>query len=410
MHLGTSEVKLPLIMPGFTAPKLAWVAGIAVLLALGGCSTGLPQAGSVAAIPAASAAPGTAAIALKQAGNPLHGLLDSYRHWLSTDTDPAAALAADRASVDNIVSWQMPHGGFYKLPDRYARPWDGKAPRADWHGRNGEELGTIDNEATVTEILFLADVYARSGVVAYRDSARRALEFLLNMQYPSGGFPQVYPARGVAYSNNVTFNDNAMVRALALFARAAQHKAPLGGDVFSAAQHARLAPALERAEDYILKAQIVHDGVRTVWCAQHDPVDYRPVGGRAYELPSRSGMESAALVAFLMSRPQTPAVAAAVKAALAWYRRDAVQLKDTGYDKRGARRTGTSPFVPRPGSTAWYRFYELDTDRGFVVSRTASGIVVEHDVMKLPPENRYSYDWGGVFAEPLLAYAAKLGY
>ncbi len=369
--------------------------GASLALALSGCA--LPGRGPSGPM-------------LPQSSNPLSGLLDSYKQWLSKDPEPAGALAADRVRADNIVSWQMPHGGFYKLPARYAAPWDGKTPRADWLGPNKEELGTIDNEATVTEILFLADVYARSGVAAYRDSARRALDFLLGMQYPSGGFPQVFPARGVSYSNQVTFNDNAMVRVLALFDHAARGKAPLAGDVFSAVQRARLGPALDRAEDYILKAQILHHGVRTVWCAQHDPVDYRPVGGRAYELPSRSGAESAPIVAFLLGRPQTPAVVAAVKSALAWYRSDRVQIRNTRYDKRGAKQTGTSPFVPAPGSICWYRFYELDTDRGFFVERTASGVHKLYDVMQLPVAHRYSYDWGGGFAEPLLAYAAKVGY
>ena len=44
--------------------------------------------------------------------------------------------------------------------------------------------------------------------MAYRDSARKAMDFILNMQYSSGGFPQVYPARtGTSYSNHLTFND-----------------------------------------------------------------------------------------------------------------------------------------------------------------------------------------------------------
>jgi len=65
--------------------------------------------------------------------------------------------------------------------------------------------------------MFLADVYRRSTETKYRDAARRALDFLLTMQAPSGGFPQVYPARtGATYSNYITFNDDAMVRLMEL--------------------------------------------------------------------------------------------------------------------------------------------------------------------------------------------------
>src|SRR5690606_2241180 len=137
----------------------------------------------------------------------------------------------------------------------------------------------------------------------YRDSARRAMDFLLTMQYPSGGFPQVYPSRGAtSYSNHVTFNDNAMIRVLLLLDLAARRHGPLTGDVLTDAQHARLAPALERAVDFILKAQIVQDGVKTVWCAQHDARSYAPVTGRSFELPSKSGAESALITEFLMTR------------------------------------------------------------------------------------------------------------
>ena len=351
---------------------------------------------------------------LAQEGNPLHAEMAGYKRWLSRDPDRAAALAADRRLADNIVSWQMPHGGFYKLPAWYADPWDGKAPRSAWFG-DGVELGTIDNDATVNEILALADVYRRTGEPRYRDSARRAIDFLLGMQYPSGGFPQVYPARtGTTYSNHATFNDNAMIRALALLDYADKRMLPLDGDLLSDRQRARLGPAIERGVDFILKAQIVQDGIKTVWCAQHDERTYEPVTGRSFELPSKSGQESVLIVAFLMSQAQTPAVIEAEKAAIAWYRRDAVQLKDTAFDPAATRAAGTSPFVRRPGTTTWYRFYDLKTDTGFFSGRLPTdkppGVGKQYDIMKIGAESRYTYQWGGSYGARLFAYADKVGF
>ena len=359
--------------------------------------------------PAAASAP-----RLPQVGNPISGELNGYKAWLGKDGERSAALARDTALADNIVSWQMPHGGFYKLPAKYAAPWDGKAARSGWLG-NGVELGTIDNDATVNEILVLGDVYARTGNAAYRVSARRAMDFLLTMQYPSGGFPQVYPSRGASsYSNHVTFNDNAMVRVLLLLDRAARREAPLVGELFTPEQHARFQPALAQAVDFILRAQIVQDGIKTVWCAQHDPISYAPVTGRSFELPSKSGAESALITEFLMTRPQTPEVAAAVKAALAWYRRDSVQLKDTAFEPGETRALGASPFVPSPGTTTWYRFYDLATDTGFFSGRLPTdkppGVGKQYDIMKVGAESRYTYQWGGSYGTPLLAYAAQVGY
>lgn len=388
-------------MNNIVIARRTWIAAAA--LALAGC------AGSAVS----DLAPDTALL-LAQEGNPITGELESYRRWLSRSADPEAALAADRRLADHIVSWQMPHGGFYKLPAWYAAPWDGKAARSGWTG-NGVELGTIDNDATVAEIMVLADVYARTGHAPYRDSARRALDFLLTMQYPTGGFPQVYPARtGLSYSNQVTFNDNAMVRVLVLLDQIDKAKAPLGGDLFSNGQRARLHPAIERAVDFILKAQIVQDGVKTVWCAQHDPFTYAPVTGRSYELPSKSGAESVLITAFLMSRPQTPAVAAAARAAVAWYRRAAVQMTDTAFDPRATRASGVSPFVRRPGVTTWYRFYDLATDRGFFSGRlptdTPPGVGKQYDIMQIGAESRYTYQWGGEYGTRLFAYADRVGY
>ena len=64
-----------------------------------------------------------------------------------------------------------------------------------WLGANNVELGTIDNGGTVTEIMFLADVYRRSSDTKYRDFARKGIDFLLTMQYPSGGSPAGLSAR-----------------------------------------------------------------------------------------------------------------------------------------------------------------------------------------------------------------------
>jgi len=362
-----------------------------------------------------SSASSVAAVVLPQTTNPVYGELTTYKTWLNGNADAAVALAADTTKANNIVSWQMPHGGFYKTPAWYNAPWNGSATRSEWYGAGGVELGTIDNDATVTEILFLADVYARTGNVAYRDSARKALDFLLTMQTASGGFPQVYPARtGTLYSNYVTFNDDAMVRVLVLLDHAAQSKAPLDGDIFTATQRTQLKAAVDKAVGFIVQAQITQAGVKTVWCAQHDPVTFAARGARSYELASKSGKESSLIVAFLMSQPQAPEVKASVQAALAWYRSDAVQLKNVAYEKTNSKATNTTPFIAQAGATTWYRFYDLNTDTGFFSGRLPTdnppGVGKQYDVMAVETERRYGYEWGGSYGTKLLAYAASVGY
>jgi PelA/Pel-15E family pectate lyase len=366
----------------------------------------------------ATGAGGAAAITLDQTGNPLNGIVMTYPAWLSTAAGDPAKLAADRALADNMITWQLPHGGFYKNDKSvYAAPWDGTAARSGWFGANNVELGTIDNSATVTEAMFLADVYRRSGDGKYQGAARRALDFLLTMQYPSGGFPQVYPARaGVTYSNYVTFNDDAMVRVLGMLDFAEQKKPPLSGDIFTADQLARISTAISNAIDFILKAQIAQAGLKTVWCAQHDPTSYEPRGARSYELPSKSGKESVGVIAFLMSRPQTPEIKAAAQAAIAWFKSDAVKVLNTAYVSRPAGSTDDTynPIQPRTGSTIWYRFYDLAQDVGFFSGRLPTdnppGTGKQYDIMAIEPERRYGYQWGGSYGTGLFTYSDRVGY
>ena len=166
----------------------------------------------------AGATGGAAAVTLDQTGNPINSMVTTYLSWLSTAAGDAAKLTADKVLADNMITWQMPHGGFFKHDKAvYAAPWNGTAARSDWRGANNVELGTIDNNGTVTQAMFLADVYRRSSEAKYRDAARRAMDFLLTMQARQAVSRRSTPARAASsYSNYITFNDDAMVRVLTM--------------------------------------------------------------------------------------------------------------------------------------------------------------------------------------------------
>lgn len=111
------------------------------------------------------------------------------------------------------------------------------------------------------------------------------------------------------------------------------------------------------------------------------------------------------ILEFLMSRPQTAAVAGAAKAGIAWFKRSAVQRKDTAY--KPTKSSGTSPFVAAAGSTVWYRFYDLAADTGFFSGRLPTdhppGAGKQYDIMLVEPERRYGYQWGGNYGDALFA-------
>ena len=74
---------------------------------------------------------------------------------------------------------------------------------------------TLDNDATWSEMRFLAKVHAATGQRKYKNGFLKGLRYLLKAQYPSGGWPQFYPLRP-GYSSRITFNDGAMIGAISI--------------------------------------------------------------------------------------------------------------------------------------------------------------------------------------------------
>ncbi|CAG7644431.1 pectate lyase [Paenibacillus allorhizosphaerae] len=311
--------------------------------------------------------------------------------------------AKDIQQAEYLLGWQMDHGGWFKFSgDKYKRAWDGKEAKADWKSKDGKDLGTIDNNATTNEILFLSVMYKETGDVRYKEAAQRGVEFLLKMQYPSGGWAQVYPARG-NYSDYVTYNDNAMMRVMNVLTMAVKKQYPFNTDILDDGLRSRLQQSLNQGLDYILKSQIVVDGVPAAWCAQHDPVTYEPRGARAYEHPSISGSESIDIMKYLMALPNpSPEVKRAVDSALSWF--DANKVSGMKYVSGDPNNVY---FVPDPNSTIWYRFYEIGTNLPIFSGRDG---VIKHNILEIEGERRNGYSWAGTWPQKLLTVAGTTGF
>lgn len=295
--------------------------------------------------------------------------------------------------ADNYISWQLDNGGWHKNLDN-ERMWDGKESKG-WVDSDGTILGTIDNNTTYTHIRAIAIAYHETREERYKKSVNRGVDFLLKMQYPSGGFPQVYPARkGSHYSNYVTFNDDAMIGALSELDSMKKKDYPYNSDIISEEKRERIDESVERGIDYILKSQIVSQGRLKAWCAQHDQITYEPRGGRTYELPSVSGNESVGIVLFLMDQEQTPQVEKAVYSAVKWFREAAV--KDMKYIRRDPEE---KYFVKSTGGYIWYRFYELDSNEPIFAGRDG---VKRKSLSDIPKERRDGYSWAGTWGSKLL--------
>lgn len=322
--------------------------------------------------------------------------VNSYRGY-SELTSAASGMDIDQYTY-NMTTWQISNGGFYKaMADKYKSAYSG-GQKSEWRAKDGGDLGTIDNNATIQEMRLLAVRYKEttnnSYKAAFKTSFNKALNFILTMQRSTGGLPQVWPKRG-NYSDHVTLNDNAMVRVMVTMMDIANKTSPFDSDIIDDATRSKMKSALDKAIQYLLKAQIVNNGNLTVWCAQHDTANYAPRPARAYELESKSGSESAGVVWFLMNWPeQTEAIQKAVKGAIAWYKK----TKVTGlyFNKKA----GT--FDKRDGNVLWYRFYEVNNDNYFFCDRDGASTKTQ-DFTKISEERRTGYQWAGDYGSALLS-------
>ncbi len=304
--------------------------------------------------------------------------------------------------ADNMLTWQMEHGGWSKGID-YSKAWDGKEHRSSWVNNDGVELGTIDNDATVKEIRYLSEIYSVTKDERYKESIEAGIDFLMNLQYDSGGFAQVYPKRG-NYSDMVTFNDNAMIRVLDMFDDILNKEYPFNSGVIDEKYYDIIQKSMDKAVEYVLKAQIEVNGKLTAWCAQHDPFNYEPVLARSYEHPSISGKESVGIVQFLMSRPnQTEEIKHAVQSALQWF--DESKLEGIRYVSGGTE--NGEYFVEDPNAVTWYRFYDIETNEPIFSGRDG---VIKHEIKEIEEERRNGYSWGGSYAAQLLKTAKTTGF
>lgn len=253
---------------------------------------------------------------------------------------------------------------------------------------------SLDDGATTTQMRILARILTAPPTPAssaeesaqFRASFIRGFEYLLKAQYPNGGWPHRFPAAG--YHAHITFNDNTTSNVIALL-KAISARQPAYAWLDD--EHRRRASvAIEKGIECILKCQVVVDGRKTVWGAQHDVVTLAPAPARTFEPASLCGSESVGLVRLLMEI-ETPSAAVidAVRGAVAWFEKSKVTgirverfQTPEGWDTRVV----TDPTAP----PLWGRFYELGTNRIIFADRDA---VIKYSLAEIGRERRGGYGW-----------------
>lgn len=312
-------------------------------------------------------------------------LLKKDAEWYSS--------AEAKTVTDSVIQYQSSHGGWPKSTD-LAKP-----PRSpdDIPPAGGGRANSLDNDATTLPMQFLARVAHETGDAKCRESFQRGVDYLLSSQYPNGGWPQFWPLRKGYYSH-VTFNDDAMIRVMTVLRDVAASEAPY--DFVDAQRRTRAAQAVARGIDCILKTQILQNGKRTAWCAQHDKQTLKPAWARAYEPPSLSGGETVGIVRFLMSiKEPSDEVVKSIDGAVEWLRSvqmDGVRQERVRHkDGRTERKIIVDPDAP----PLWARFYELETNRPLYLDRDS---VFRYDYSAISYERRSGYSYHGTWATSLL--------
>jgi pectate lyase len=305
---------------------------------------------------------------------------------------PDGWFAGDEAKgiAVNILSYQSDLGGWPKNIDTTAAPY---------HGDRKDLKPTFDNDATTDELRFLARIYKATKDESYRKAVEKGVDYILQAQYPSGGWPQFAPPPEKTYHRHITFNDHAMVRLMQFL-----HET-YTSDVYNFLgdeRHKSARKAFDRGIECILKCQIKVGDKLTVWCAQHDEKDYSPRPGRSYELVSLSGGEAVEVVRLLMSLDDpSPEVVHAVEGAVAWFEASKIKGIRVVVEKDDKSPTGKNRVVVKDDSAPpmWARFYEIETNKPIFADRDG---VAKHDLADIGYERRNGYAWLGYWPQKLL--------
>jgi PelA/Pel-15E family pectate lyase len=302
-------------------------------------------------------------------------------------SDAWFSSAEGRKTTGHVLSWQTDHGDWPKNTD---------TARKEYTGDRARLKGTFDNGATTGELRYLARAFRATGDERCHAAVTRGIDHILKAQYPNGGWPQYFPL-SKSYHRHITFNDGSMIRVMEFIrdVSTSDDFRFIGPERRKAA-----AMAVERGIDCIVKCQVVVNRKPTVWCAQHDEITLAPTKGRAYELASLSGAESAGILRFLMSLEKpSREVIRAVNSGVKWFesaKLEGIRVVKADGDRKVIKDAAAPPL--------WARFYEIETTRPIFCDRDG---VIKYSLAEIGRERRNGYAWYGNWGDSVLKAHVK---
>ncbi len=301
--------------------------------------------------------------------------------------------------AENLLISQKETGGWAKNKP-YHLPYSDSLKTVYLCTKN-EKGGTFDNGSTITELRFLAKVYAHFKDSRYKQAFEKGVDYILSAQYENGGWPQYFPVKDardeilldktVPYSMHITFNDDAMVNVMVLLRGIYSDDTEFAPLKMDEATRGKAKKAFDKGVDCILKAQIRVDGKPAVWCAQHHETTLAPANARAYELASFSGSESVGIIDLLMDIDHpSKDIIAAVNGAVKWLVDHKIEGIKIGYETDQQGNRNKIVVSDKNATPLWARFYDLETGKPFFCSRDG---IKRNSMAEISYERRNGYSW-----------------
>lgn len=261
--------------------------------------------------------------------------------------------------------------------------------------------GTFDNGSTITELKFLAKIYAQIPDERYKSAFEKGVNYIFQAQYANGGWPQYFPVKNAEdevfvdhtqpYSMHITYNDNAMVNIMLLLKGVFTNSEEFAVFDLNEKVKEQAKITFDKGIECILNTQIVVDGKPSVWCAQHHEVTLAPANARSYELASFSGSESVGIIMLLMDiEHPSEQVILSVKGAVNWFENHKIEGIRIDREILPDGKRNRIVVEDKNASALWGRFYDLNTEKVFFCDRDG---IKKNSLAEIGYERRNGYSW-----------------
>lgn len=295
-------------------------------------------------------------------------------------TDEATLLA------DRILEFQLSTGAWPK--NVYYPQIKADDVQAEKKKYAEKSLGTVENSATLSEVHFLSKIYQATAQRRFRKAAEEGIKFVLEAQYENGGWPLCFPA-ATGHDALISHAGNTQVNVLTFLSEIIQKKEPYS--YLSEEMRKKVQLAFDKGVSCLLRSQVLQGGKPAVWCSQYDAQALLPCAGNKDEVLALNGMDSAAIVLFLMGiKNPDEAVRQAVEGAVSWFQATAIreQKRENYIDKDGKRDFRLVRDVH--AANLWARYYSPEDNSALFL--TVEG-EIRHSFEELTRERRTSYSW-----------------